>query len=74
MDECNELLQDLAVNYRKEGLYRKYLEPVMELAEELSEEYEEEELVEAREDFIGNFVYMKTFSGAFLPTKYIQIF
>ena len=26
----------------------------MELAEELSEEYEEEELVEAREDFIGN--------------------
>lgn len=46
----------------------------MELAEELSEEYEEEELVEAREDFIGNFVYMKTFSGAFLPTKYIQIF
>ena len=42
MDECNELLQDLAVNYRKEGLYRKYLEPVIELAEELSEEYEEE--------------------------------
>ena len=23
MDECNELLQDLSVNYRKEGLYRR---------------------------------------------------
>ena len=51
MDECNELLQDLAVNYWKEGLYRKYLEPVTELAEELSEEYEEEEMTEAQEDF-----------------------
>ena len=51
MDECNELLQDLAVNYWKEGLYRKYLEPVTELAEELSEEYEEEEMTEAWEDF-----------------------
>ena len=52
MDECNELLQDLAVNYWKEGLYRKYLEPVTELAEELSEEYEEEEMTEAWEDFL----------------------
>lgn len=23
-EECNELLQDLAVNYRKEGLYEKF--------------------------------------------------
>ena len=35
-EECNELLQDLAVNYRKEGLYRNYLNPVIEKAEELS--------------------------------------
>ena len=36
IEERNELLQDLAVNYRKEGLYRNYLNPVIEKAEELS--------------------------------------
>ncbi len=36
MEERNELLQDLAVNYRKEGLYRNYLNPVIEKAEEFS--------------------------------------
>ena len=69
MDECNELLQDLAVNYRKEGLYRKYLEPVMELAEELSEEYEEEELVEAREDFYRKFRVYEDLLRSFLANE-----
>ena len=32
-EECNELLQDLAVNYRKEGLYEKFLTPVITQAE-----------------------------------------
>lgn len=36
IEERNELLQDLAVNYRKEGLYRNYLNLVIEKAEELS--------------------------------------
>lgn len=27
--ECNELLQDLSVNYRKEGLYTAFLKPVL---------------------------------------------
>ena len=40
MEERNELLQDLAVNYRKEGLYRNYLNPVIEKAEELSSLFE----------------------------------
>lgn len=40
MEEQNELLQDLAVNYRKEGLYRKYLDPVIGMAEQLSDEGE----------------------------------
>ena len=69
MDECNELLQDLAVNYRKEGLYRKYLEPVMELAEELSEEYEEKELVEAREDFYRKFRVYEDLLRSFLANE-----
>lgn len=72
MDECNELLQDLAVNYRK-GLYRKYLEPVMELAEELSEEYERNWWKPGR-IFIGNFVYMKDLLGLSCQRSIFQIF
>lgn len=37
IEERNELFLDLAENYRREGLYEKYLEPVAELAEQLSE-------------------------------------
>lgn len=35
--ECNELLQDLAVNYLEEGLYEEYLEPLITQAEQLNE-------------------------------------
>lgn len=35
--ECNELLQDLAVNYCKEGLYTRFLQPVLEQAETYSD-------------------------------------
>lgn len=35
--ECNELLQDLAVNYLEEGLYEEYLTPLITQAEQLSE-------------------------------------
>ena len=54
MEEQNELLQDLAVNYRKEGLYRRYLDPVINMAELLSDVYseaEEKDLEEFREKF-----------------------
>lgn len=34
--ECNELLQDLAVNYQKEGLYEKFLTPLLDLAGSIS--------------------------------------
>lgn len=53
MDECNELLQDLAVNYRKEGLYQRYLDSVIEQAKELSESYEEETMREELQQY-GN--------------------
>lgn len=39
--ECNELLQDLAVNYLEEGLYEEYLEPLITQAEQLSETAED---------------------------------
>ena len=34
--ECNELLQDLAVNYQKEGLYQSFLTPLLNLATQIS--------------------------------------
>ena len=37
ISECNELLQDLSVNYQKEGLYQDTLNPILALAEEISE-------------------------------------
>ena len=37
INECNELLQDLSVNYQKEGLYQDTLNPILALAEEISE-------------------------------------
>ena len=40
--ECNELFQDLSVNYRKEGLYGPHLNPVFPLAEEISRLFSEE--------------------------------
>lgn len=38
LSECNELLQDLAVNYQREGLYREYLSIIGTLAEAFSAE------------------------------------
>ena len=46
MAECNELLQDLAVNYRREGLYQSFLEPVVKEAETLFADFDEEALTE----------------------------
>lgn len=38
LSECNELLQDLAVNYQREGLYYEYLSTIGTLAEAFSTE------------------------------------
>ncbi len=77
LDECNELLQDLAVNYRKEGLYSGYLEPIIRLAEELSEGCDEEELLRDwdafRQDFtvwrplLFHYLENELYSGFLLP-------
>lgn len=51
MDECNELLQDLAVNYQKEGLYQDYLTQILPLAEQLSETYDADEMEQKGQEF-----------------------
>ena len=58
--ECNELLQDLSVNYLQEGLYTAYLSPLMEQAERLTQLFQEAPGVDARmtslwEDFMRSF-------------------
>lgn len=68
-DECNELLQDLAVNYRKEGLYRKYLDPVLELAEKYSLGYAEEELEEDWNRFRGELEKYQDVIRSFLANE-----
>lgn len=69
MDECNELLQDLAVNYRKEGLYTRYLDPVIERAEMLSETYEEETMREALRQFHQKFAVYDSLLRTFLQNE-----
>ena len=75
--ECNELLLDLAVNYRKEGLYQKYLNPVADLAEHLFERYEKEEILEKwmlfqrkllpHQKLLHNFLANEVFSDLLVP-------
>lgn len=77
LDECNELLQDLAVNYRKEGLYPCYLNPIIARAEVLSEGYDEAEHLEHWDAFTQDFTtwqpliyqYLENelYSGLLLP-------
>lgn len=49
--ECNELFLDLAENYRKEGLYPTWLNPIAEKAEELAEDYDAPSLLPLLEQF-----------------------
>lgn len=69
MDECNELLQDLSVNYRKEGLYTKYLDPVIVQAKKLSETYEEERMREALDQFGKQFTVYEPLMRKFLQNE-----
>lgn len=51
IEERNELFLDLAENYRREGLYGKYLEPAAQLAEQLSEQGINETVLEKWQKF-----------------------
>lgn len=54
-EECNELWLDMVENYRKEGLYAEYIEEISVLAEELSEEYDEKEMLRMWQEFLKVF-------------------
>lgn len=69
MEEQNELLQDLAVNYRKEGLYQNYLDPVIDAAEDLSEHYEDLDLPRLSDAFAMEFDRYEPLMKKFLKNE-----
>ena len=52
--ESNELFLDVVENYRKQGLYIEYLEPIAQIAEGIEEYYEDKQLLEKQAEFIKN--------------------
>ena len=72
MEEQNELLQDLAVNYRKEGLYQNYLDPVIDAAEELSEHYEDLDLLRLSDAFAVEFDRYEPLMKKFLKNEMLS--
>lgn len=72
MEEQNELLQDLAVNYRKEGLYQNYLDPVIDAAEELSEHYEDLDLPRLSDAFAMEFDRYEPLMKKFLKNEMLS--
>lgn len=79
IQECNELLQDLAVNYQKEGLYQETLNPVLALAETLPDD---SSILEDWEEFLPhwntysslfrNFLRNEIFSDLLLPDSDLE--
>lgn len=72
MEEQNELLQDLAVNYRKEGLYQNYLDPVIDAAEDLSEHYEDLDLPRLSDAFAVEFDRYEPLMKKFLKNEMLS--
>lgn len=70
MDECNELLQDLAVNYQKEGLYKKYLDPILLQAKQLSETYAADTMCEDLQLFEKQFRQWQPLVRKFLLNEF----
>ena len=59
----------MAVNYRKEGLYRRYLDPVIKQAETLSETYEEETMRDSLQQFADTFAAYEPLMRKFLQNE-----
>lgn len=78
--ECNELLQDLSVNYIEEGLYTRYLNPLMRLAEDFTADCSDfsstrSEFQAAMQDYtllFRNFLANEIFSDLILPDDTLE--
>ena len=80
-EEDNELFLDLIENYRKEGLYEDYLEPVAVMAERISdgidrvtedEIREFEEKISSYEGLLRNYLAAEVFHSCLLPESDLE--
>lgn len=75
--ECNELLQDLSVNYIGEGLYAPYLNPLITLAEQFTVP-DDERLIDFNKQLhtydilFRNYVANEIFSDLLMPEDTID--
>ena len=67
--ECNELLQDLSVNYEKEGLYTRFLTPLLTLATGISEGTCDYNLTNSWENFHAELEKYEPLLRAFLSNE-----
>ena len=70
--ECNELLQDLAVNYQKEGLYSSFLTPLLALADQISEGTVNYDLAEEWDAFEQQFFQYQALIRNFLANEFFS--
>lgn len=67
--ECNEFLQDLSVNYEKEGLYTRFLTPLLSLAAEISDGTSGKDLADSWKDFHSELEKYEPLLRAFLSNE-----
>lgn len=67
--ECNELLQDLAVNYQKEGLYTHFLTPLLSLASQISAGTSDYDLIDCWKNFRSELKKYEPLLHAFLSNE-----
>ena len=67
--ECNELLQDLSVNYEKEGLYTRFLTPLLLLAAEISDGTSGKDLADSWKNFHSELRKYEPLLRAFLSNE-----
>lgn len=67
--ECNELLQDLSVNYEKEGLYTRFLTPLLSLAAEISDGTSGKDLTDSWKNFHSELEKYEPLLRAFLSNE-----
>lgn len=67
--ECNELLQDLSVNYEKERLYTRFLTPLLSLAAEISDGTSGKDLADSWKNFHSELEKYEPLLRAFLSNE-----
>jgi len=81
-EENNELFLDVAENYRKQEIYTSYLEPIAVIAENLSRDYDKQEMIiqlqkfekqfSTYEKLFRNYIVVEIFSNSLMPESDLE--